>query len=103
LNEEPGLRGGQTAKLFWLSGPLGSAAPTIATTAPVRASMETRAPWLTCRQRWSLSWLIIACSAITCSGTLRVVSTRRPPPSSTFCPYLAATWSMTQYVNPGAP
>jgi len=47
--EEPGLRGGQTARLYWPPLEFGLAEPTIETMAPDVGSMATRAPWLTLR------------------------------------------------------
>ena len=46
LMDEPGLRGVRKAKLNSPPLRLGSAEPTIATTAPVFGSMAVIAPWL---------------------------------------------------------
>src|SRR2546423_2483465 len=75
LNDEPGLRGGQTAKLYWLPGTLGPAEPTIASTWPVLGSIATSAPSVTSRSLFARTASDTERCAICCRPTSSVVMT----------------------------
>src|SRR6267378_8213897 len=77
--DDPGLRGGHTARLYWPPLAFGFAEPTIETIAPEVGSRATNAPWLTFRYA-SLAMLPLTESwASPCSLTLSVLTTRSPP------------------------
>src|SRR5690242_1153546 len=78
--DDPGLRGGHTARLYWPPYVLGSAEPTIVTIAPVVGSRATRAPCVTLRYRselitplttfWPICWRVGFSVVMTCSPPL---------------------------------
>jgi hypothetical protein len=65
------------------------AEPIMVSTAPVRGSMETIAPWLRLRPRLALTFAVTASCASFCRPMFRVVTTRSPPPWAALVPYCA--------------
>src|SRR5258706_773952 len=81
--EEPGLRGGHTARLYWPPFTLGLADETMAMIAPLVGSIATRAPCCTRRHASECCVPEIASWPICWSFKLSVVCTRSPPPYAT--------------------
>ena len=90
LNDEPGWRTPCTARLNWLWWKLWP--PTIASTAPVRASSVTSAA---CGPFGSGSHFCTAAAASRCSRMSIVVRTRRPPPKTVRAPSRSTSCDLT--------
>src|SRR5579872_3866815 len=71
--EDPGLRGGHTARLYWPPFTYGLADETIAVMAPDVGSIATSAPCCTLRHAIACWVPVIACWPICCSVMLSVV------------------------------
>src|SRR6201993_5404636 len=71
--DDPGLRGGHTARLYWPPFTLGLADETIATIAPEVGSIATSAPCCTRRHAMACCVPVMAFCPICCSCMFRVV------------------------------